>query len=439
MPNEQPYLDPDQIALQNEREDIQRILGYPPGWALRWGITAVFVAVLLFMAMAWLIKYPDVITARVVIVTENPPIRVFARSSGKISRLLINDKEPVEEGRIIAVLENTAKLEDVHELEKIIARLDSLAKPAEGWNVQLPEWLDLGELQSAYAAYQQALNDFQFFEEQRGVFAQINSLEQQIQYLDGLNGSLGQQEETLSQEVAIAQKNLQRSRELLDSGTISEMDYEKTETNFLQYRRQLENLQSQVLNNKLQMEQMKSRIIVLRQDRTNISMQKWLATRELLDRLASELDLWKQKYLIISPIAGTLSLTRIWGPQQFVQANAEVATVVPGAGAGEIVGKAFLPAFNSGKVRPGLRVNIQLDGYPYQEFGVLRGQVKEIALVPDQENYLLEIALQDSLITTYKRSIPFAQELPGAARIITEDRRILERIFDQLISLVRNN
>ena len=107
--------------------------------------------------------------------------------------------------------------------------------------------------------------------------------------------------------------------------------------------------------------------------------------------------------------------------------------------AGEIVGKALLPTFNSGKVQPGQRANIRLDGYPYQEFGVLQGQVTNIALVPDQETYLLEIALPDSLVTTYHRSIPFAQELPGQARIVTEDRRILERVFDQLVSLVKNN
>lgn len=217
------------------------------------------------------------------------------------------------------------------------------------------------------------------------------------------------------------------------------MEFERSETNYLQYRRQSENLKTEVLNNRLQIEQFDAQIVSLRQNRINQSMQKWLSAREILDRLKSELKIWKQTYLIFSPIAGRLSLTRFWSPQQFVQANQEIATVVPGAGAGKIIGKALLPTFNSGKVQPGMRTNIQLDGYPYQEFGVIQGEVASIALAPEQENYLLEIKLPDSLITTYKRRIPFTQELPGTARIITEDRRILDRIFDQLISLVRNN
>ena len=438
MSKKNQYPDPTEIRLNTDRDDIQRILGNPPGWALRWGITALFVGVALVLGMAWLVKYPDVITARVVIVTENPPVRVFARSNGKISQLLVKDKAPIAAGQVIAVLENTAELEDVLQLEGQIVQLEGIAEPEGLVEIQLPEGLRLGELQSAYATYQQAVHDFQFFERRQGVFARIASLKQQIRYLEGLNRSLEQQEQTLSREVAIAQNNLERNRQLFASGTISEVDFEQSETNYLQYRRQLESLQSRVLNNKLQIEQFQSEIIELRQSRMDGSMQKWLATRELLGRLDSELELWKQSYLVTSPITGRVSLTRVWGPQQFVQANETVATVVPGAGAGEIVGKAALPTFNSGKVKPGMRTNIQLDGYPYQEFGVLQGQVKSIALVPDQETYLLEISLPDSLTTSYHRTIPFTQELPGQARIITEDRRILQRVFDQLISLVRN-
>lgn len=439
MPETSPYPTPDDIPLNTDREDIRRMLGHPPGWSLRWGITAVFVAVFLFLGLAWMVKYPDVVTARVVIVTENPPVRVVARSNGKVSRLFVNDKQVVETGQAIAEIENTAELEDVRRLEELAGRLENITQPESLLDIQLPEGLNLGELQSIYAAYQQAVKDFQFFEQQQGAFARIASLRQQIEYLNSLNRSLEQQEETLIREVEIARQSFERNKGLLQSGAISQLELEQSETNYLQYRRQLENLQSQMLNNKLQAEQFQSQIITLRQSRSEGSMQKWLAAREALDRLKSELALWKQTYLITSPIAGRISLTRIWGPQQFVQANEVVATVVPGAGSGEIVGKAFLPLFNSGKVQPGQRANIRLDGYPYQEFGVLEGRVANIALVPEQETYLLEIALPDSLITTYRRSIPFAQELSGQARIITEERRILQRVFEQLVSLVRND
>ncbi|MCB0565431.1 MAG: HlyD family efflux transporter periplasmic adaptor subunit [Phaeodactylibacter sp.] len=439
MPEKKQDTTPDGLSLNREREEIQRILGYPPGWSLRWGITAVLMAVVIFLGIGWLVKYPDVITARVVVVTENPPVRLVARSSGKISRLLVADKQAVEPGQLIAVLENTAVLEDVYKLEKLVSQEANMDGLAQLLSLQSPEALQLGELQNAYASFQQALKDFQFFERQQGVFAQIASLEQQIQYLEGLNASLEQQELTLTREVEIAERSFFRNRGLLKSGAISQLELEQSETNYLQYRRQLESLQSQVLNNKLQAEQFKSQIIGLRQGKSSLSMEKGLAAREALERLKSELGRWKQTFLINTPAAGRISLSRIWSPQQFVQANEEVATVVPGAGSGDMVGKAFLPVFNSGKVHTGMRSNIQLDGYPYQEYGVLPGEVRSIALVPEQETFLLEIALSDSLVTTYGRTIPFAQELSGNARIITEDRRILDRVFDRLLSLLKNN
>ncbi len=428
------------MMLNDEREDIQRVLGYPPGWALRWGITSVFIAVLAFILMAWFIKYPDVITAKVVVLTENPPIRVFARSDGQISSLLAEDKQNLKKGQIIAILENTANWKDIQRLDKLVEQWGHINQPEELLRVDLPADLVLGELQNSFAAHQQAVRNFQFFERQQGVFTQIASLKQQIQYLAELNQALAKQEETLSQEVGIAFKNYNRNQSLHQAGSVSEMELENAKTNYLQYRRQLEQLQSKVLHNNLQIEQCKVQIVQLQQERNSSSMQNWLATRESFERLQSELKKWQQRYLIKSPIAGRLSLTRVWGTNQFVQTNDEIATIVPLEEiSGKILGKAFLPALNFGKVQVGQRVNVLLDGYPYQEFGLLHGKVKSIALLPDQDNYLLEINLPDDLITSYDRKIPFTQELSGQARIITEDRRILARIFDRLLSLLKNN
>ncbi|MCB0547074.1 MAG: hypothetical protein KDD19_05760, partial [Phaeodactylibacter sp.] len=302
MPENNPYPESDDIRLNSGREDIQRMLGNPPGWSLRWGITAVLVAVVLFIGLAWLVKFPDVITARVVIMTENPPVRIFARSSGKISLLLAGDKQAVEAGEIIAVLENPARLEDIRQLESLLPQLENVTDPETLVQLQLPNGLQLGEMQNAYASYQQAFQDFQFFERQRGVFAQAASLQKQAEYLAGLNTSLEKQERTLIREVEIAQRSFDRNKGLLQSGAISQLELEQSETNYLQYRRQLENLQSQALNNKLQIERLQSQILNLHQERAEESMENWLATRELLSRLVSELEIWKQAYLITSPI-----------------------------------------------------------------------------------------------------------------------------------------
>ena len=120
-------------------------------------------------------------------------------------------------------------------------------------------------------------------------------------------------------------------------------------------------------------------------------------------------------------------------------ANEPVFTIVPNEGTDKIIGRAALPAQGSGKVRDSLAVNISLDGYPDEEFGILKARVKSISPVPQEDQtYLVEVELPDTLVTTYNKLIPFQQEMLGQANIVTEDRRILERIFDKLISIFKN-
>jgi hypothetical protein len=48
------------------------------------------------------------------------------------------------------------------------------------------------------------------------------------------------------------------------------------------------------------------------------------------------------------------------------------------------------------------------------------------------------LEVPETLITTYNKSIPFRQEMQGTANIVTEDQRILERVFDKILSILRN-
>lgn len=159
---------------------------------------------------------------------------------------------------------------------------------------------------------------------------------------------------------------------------------------------------------------------------------------EDVQRMGNEVENWKQNFLIVAPIDGQVSLIQFWSAQQFINENEELLTIVPTSNSGKIIGKALLPLERSGKVKPSMRANIRLDGYPYQEFGSIQAIVKDISLVPQGETYQIELEVAGILITNYEKSIPFRQEMQGTANIITEDRRILERVFDKILSTLRN-
>lgn len=102
------------------------------------------------------------------------------------------------------------------------------------------------------------------------------------------------------------------------------------------------------------------------------------------------------------------------------------------------IAKLKTPAQNSGKIKIGQRVNVKLENYPDTEFGVLNGKIKNMSLIPDKEGfYLIDVKLPKRLITSYNKEINFKQEMRGSAEIITEDLRLIERFFYQLINIFK--
>jgi multidrug efflux pump subunit AcrA (membrane-fusion protein) len=97
-----------------------------------------------------------------------------------------------------------------------------------------------------------------------------------------------------------------------------------------------------------------------------------------------------------------------------------------------------LPIAKSGKVKTGLNANVRLDAFPYQQYGILRGSVQNIAAVPQKEEYQVEITMPNDLTASYGKKLPFKQEMQGSAHIITEDRRVVERLLDKFKDLIKN-
>ncbi len=104
----------------SEREETLYLLGNPPSWMTRYGIIVVALFFSVLLTLSYLIQYPDTVTCRVVLTTENPPIRVFSPSNNRFSALFVHENQSVTEGSLLAVFENTADWQDVLKLEKIL-------------------------------------------------------------------------------------------------------------------------------------------------------------------------------------------------------------------------------------------------------------------------------------------------------------------------------
>ena len=102
-------------------------------------------------------------------------------------------------------------------------------------------------------------------------------------------------------------------------------------------------------------------------------------------------------------------------------------------------GRMQMPVMGAGKVTEGQLVLVKIDDYPYLEFGMLKGTVSNISLVPDKQYYAVEVIFEKGLTTTTGQLLQLQGELNGQAEIITNKRSLMERILAPVFHLLNRS
>ena len=97
----------------------------------------------------------------------------------------------------------------------------------------------------------------------------------------------------------------------------------------------------------------------------------------------------------------------------------------------------LIPQQNFGKIALAQRAILKFDSYNFEEFGVTEGRVKTVSATPqevksnegNQNLYLVQIAIDSSLTTSYHKTIKPRYGLTGIATITLDDRSVLEKLF----------
>ena len=142
-----------EIEIELRSEEVQEILTHIPHWMIRWGNLLILIIILLVFMFSWIVKYPDIITTQITITTQVPPEKLIAKSTGKIEKIFVKDKELVSENSPLAVIENPASYNDVFLLKAIVDTIsinnENFIFPLE----KLPN-LRLGIIESSYALFE---------------------------------------------------------------------------------------------------------------------------------------------------------------------------------------------------------------------------------------------------------------------------------------------
>jgi HlyD family secretion protein len=420
-----------QFSLPNfsHSEEVDELLGKPPAWLLRSGIGVIFTVLLSFFIASWFIKYPEVVSSQVVFTTLNPPVSLVARSNGKIQELFVKANDSVKANEVIAIIENTADYEQVKKL--------SLPSPKEGFfdvisSIPPLGGRGLGELQTPYENYCKALKDYQLFKELDYNNLKIKALEQQIVFQKQLGNNLGEQSGLQKEDLQLYKRQFEADSLLRKQGAVALREMEQAKSSLLQRKNILVQAQAAQINSALRITELQQQIIDLQLKEQELTTQYQQQIQRTKAELQSQINAWKQKYMIVSPINGRVSFNQFWNINQEVKAGEEVFAINPSSKENELLFcKTVIESRHAAKVQIGQAVIIKLAAYPFERFGILRATIAEISALPKEDKFAVVLKLSNGLQTNYHKTLTFKPQMQGTAEIITEDLRLLERLFYQ--------
>lgn len=416
--------------IELRSEEVQDILTRVPHWMIRWGNMLILVVILTVFLFSWFIKYPNIVTTEITVTTEIPPEKLVAKISGKIEKILVEDRAIVSENSALAIIENPANYEHVFLLKSIVDTLkvthDNFYFPLDRVTI-----LNLGMIESAYALFEKDYLAYRLHHElmphQIDIHAQNLEAFQQNERLRLLT----EQKVIGQKELVYKNTELERYRKLFLKGVISAQEWEQKNVEYLQQEKNINSLESQIsqLRSSLNDLNRNKRTTTVNQSRDDINLLRNVILS--FNQLKKAITEWELAYVLRSSISGKVSFMQIWTENQTINVGDDTFVIIPETQS-DFLGKIKAPALNSGKIKTGQEVNIRLANYPDREFGIIKGKIKSISLTPDRENNLLiDVTLPHSLETSYQKEITFQQEMTGTADIITEDLRLIERLLYQ--------
>jgi len=432
---------PNEIELKTR--DIDEIFGKTPSWITQWGISIIFAAFSIIIIGSCFFKYPDVIKASILIISENPPASIVAHNTGKIDYLFAQNEKLVKAGEIVAILENTANHIHVAELKNKLDQLSSLFTTDSAANLtEFPSQYILGPIQASYSNFQRQYQEYRNYLAISLIDKKIGSIKQQLKDYSRYSERLQAQARNQEKTTQLTHQQFKRDSSLYAGGVIAVADFEKSEQNYLLVKNAYQSMMASLANTQMEINQLSYQVIDQQSQKIDQSRRLLNSLKEAYDNLKATIAEWDKTYILSSPIEGRVTFIKFWSKNEYVISGDVVFTVVPRKPQ-RILGRVKLPSIGSGKVKIGQAVNIQLENFPYMEFGMLKGKVESISLIPESNQqgvfYTAEVSLLKGLTTNYEKVLPFNQEMQGTAEIITKNLTLFERFISPIKSALKKS
>lgn len=417
-------------SFQARSDAAQEIISRRPGFIEKWALLLFMAILLLLIAGTWFIRYPDIVEARGNLTANNAPKEMIALQSGRLIKLFVKNGDEVKKGDMVAWIESTA---NTAELLNLSGKLDSsLTLLAQGRSDELSglfnyHYQNLGEVQTLYQTFTSALQQYNdyivngfYVRKKSMLLSDMNSIRQ-------MNSAIESQKKLLQQDENLSQKSFEMNETLFKEKIISAEEYRTQQSKLVNKQMAIPQLNGNILSNQ---NQQRDKLKEIEQLEHDVNQQK-IIFEQSLQTLKSSVDNWERKYIIQTPLDGTVFFTLQLQQNKFIEQGKLLGYINPPDS--KFYAEIYLPQNNLGKVDTGMQVQLRFDAYPYQETGFVKGKLDYISNISSDSGFYATVRLDNGLTTNLKNNIHYKNGLKAQAIVITKNMRLLQRLYYSIV------
>ena len=341
--------------------------------------------------------------------------KIFASQQGTIKEIYVKEGQPVEKGQPLLLVDTNQIAENNQDINAGMLSVLNTQRNL---------------LTDQITAEQQRMKS-----EQARLTAMIGGLETQISKLHA-------QIDVQSEGVRVANEMVSAVAELEAKHLISVPEYKHRQLTAFEQKQKFESLnqqlaarQNELTENRYSLEELPTTTTGKIQGLRN----ELASTEQRIAEISG-----RRAYVIRAPAAGHVSAVMAT-VGQFADPHRQQLEILPDDSALRV--ELFVPTKAVGFVRPGQKVRILYDAFPYQQFGTYGGQITEISqtiltqsatsgepIELKEPAYRVTVALDRPDIQAYGKSIPLQAGMLLKADIILEKRSLLKWFLDPLFS-----
>lgn len=345
-------------------------------------------------------------------------VRIYPGASGQVRKILVKEGDRVEADQPLMIINGERTLADGGNLEvRLLEEFESQRKL-------------LAEQQERAARTQQ--------EREQSLRRQVQSLESNLELMR-------QQLATLDSRHALIRKQVERVGPLLEKGLISRTDYDNVLSQELALRSDRQDLLLKIGSQRELLSLRHTDLELLPQESANDLNRLQSQQSELAQQIAQLQG--QRAHVVTATRAGIVNNLQA-REGQFVSTSSPVPLLTLADGASSLVAHLLVPVRAAGFLAPGQRLDIRYDAFPYQKFGLYRGEVTSVAktaLLPgelmntpvnlQEPVYRVEAHLSEQGVRAYGQSIPLRSGMTLTADVQLAERSLWQWLLEPVYSL----